>query len=97
LFKSVLRENDIVCRWGGEEFFILLRDCSREDALVLAQKLRRILASQPLLPTHPQLQVTFSLGLVEHRGGETLAQLFDRADKALYQAKSAGRDRIEVA
>lgn len=96
-FTSVLRENDIVGRWGGEEFFILLRDCSRENAVTLAQKLRSLLASQPLLASHPQLQVTISLGVVEHRSGESLGQLFERADKALYQAKSAGRDRIEVA
>src|SRR5690606_39523714 len=74
-FTSVLRENDIVGRWGGEEFFILLRDCPRENAVTLAQKLRSLLASQPLLASHPQLQVTISLGVVEHRSGESLGQL----------------------
>lgn len=94
--KDAVRINDIVARWGGEEFLVLLKDCSVSQAATIAEKLRNAIATHDfcLSSSYP---LTASLGVAEYRQNETLQEFFARADKVLYQAKSNGRNRTEIA
>ena len=88
---GAVRGNDMVARWGGEEFVVLLRDCPLEDAVARAEKIRRQIADTafPGIGT-----VTVSVGVAQLTPGEILASSLDRADKALYQAKRSGRNTV---
>ncbi len=92
---SALRETDVVARWGGEEFVVLMPD-TRPAPVGIAglQRVREHLAAMQLSEKAPDLRVTFSAGLTVSQPGETLDQLIERADLALYAAKAQGRDRI---
>lgn len=87
--RSVLRPDDSVMRWGGEEFLVCLPGTQREDALLVAEKLRRAVAE--LAGPAP---VTVSIGVAEVIADRALAASIDIADQALLQAKGAGRNRI---
>ena len=90
---ATLRANDSVIRWGGEEFLLIFSGCDLEQALPLAERCRA--GVQRL--THERVgQVTLSMGVGELRTGETLAHLIERVDQALYSAKHAGRNRVQV-
>jgi len=92
--QQVLRETDVICRWGGEEFLVLLVDTGTgPDGLQTLERLRLHIASQKLCPSAPSLQVTFSAGLAVHEGDGPLSALLERADRALYAAKAGGRNR----
>lgn len=89
-----LRRSDIVCRWGGEEFIVLFKNTTLETARQLAEKLRTQLEQQHFFWEDKALRVTISIGLTELLDGEDLDALIARADRALYQAKQGGRNRI---
>jgi diguanylate cyclase (GGDEF)-like protein len=92
-----LRSSDRLGRYGGEEFLLLLRSAADESsALAATDRLRRIIAKSPWAEIAPGLAVTVSGGVAMYAGEESIEQLLSRADKALYQAKQAGRDRIHV-
>jgi diguanylate cyclase (GGDEF)-like protein/PAS domain S-box-containing protein len=94
--KDALRAVDVLGRLGGEEFAAILPETGLEEALTVAERLRRAVADMGLAPNGEPLPVTISLGVVLGRGaGETLDDLLKRADTALYRAKSAGRNRVE--
>lgn len=86
-FRACLRELDVVARFGGDEFGFVLPDCPEHEALNVADRLR--LAAP--------IGVTCSLGVAGWTGAEPAATLFERADRALYEAKRAGRNRIVAA
>ena len=94
--KRAVRENDIVARWGGEEFLVLLKDCPLQQATVIAEKLRSTIANHDFALRSGDILLTASLGIAEYAHRESPADFFTRADKALYQAKSKGRNRIAV-
>lgn len=94
--KKSVRENDIVARWGGEEFLVLLKDCPLQQAIAIAEKLRTTIAGHEFSLRGGDILLTASLGVAEHAHGETPADFFMRADRALYQAKEKGRNRIAV-
>jgi diguanylate cyclase len=85
-WSECLREGDVLARWGGEEFTLLLPDCSVEEALDVCSRLR---AATP----DPQ---TFSAGLVTGDGGCSLPDFVAAADAALYDAKRRGRGRVVI-
>ncbi|MGE4402608.1 MAG: diguanylate cyclase [Desulfobulbus sp.] len=93
VLKSCLRQADIICRWGGEEFLILLKDCSLEDAYHLAEKIRLSLEQEDIVWSEGELHVQCSLGVAERQAGESWEALVIRADTAMYQAKNSGRNR----
>jgi diguanylate cyclase (GGDEF)-like protein len=95
--NSVLRETDVLARWGGEEFLVLLNDTESEQAEIGLQRIRQRLAQSSLVPSMPNLTVTFSAGLTPYRLGETPHGCIERADKSLYEAKDAGRNCTRVA
>ncbi|TRO38389.1 GGDEF domain-containing protein [Pseudomonas sp. ALS1131] len=92
--RAALRQSDILCRWGGEEFILLLKNTDRHAAHELAEKLRQHCADQRYSMGGEALQVTVSLGLSQWQPGEALHDLLGRTDRALYRAKQAGRDRV---
>jgi len=92
--KSRLREVDALARWGGEEFLILLPGTELEGALALSDTCRQILADTPIEDVG---QVTASFGVASHNPDESIRALIHRADDALYEAKNAGRNRVEMA
>lgn len=91
--RERLRRSDILCRWGGEEFILLLKNTGRQHAFELAEQLRRHCAEQRYQVGGQSLQITASLGLSQWHPGETLHALLARTDRALYRAKQAGRNR----
>ncbi len=95
--KNGLRLTDVVGRYGGEEFAVLLPDTAPEQAREVVERLRRAVAATPIDADGRALTVTVSFG-VAHRSvaGENLEHLLALADKALYRAKELGRDRVEV-
>ncbi|NJD88648.1 MAG: GGDEF domain-containing protein [Betaproteobacteria bacterium] len=92
LIRSSLRRSDLCCRWGGEEFVILLPDTPLEEAAGVAEKLRRAIAAFPVPLPEADIAITASFGVAE--GPEPLDRLIDRADAALYRAKREGRNRV---
>lgn len=94
--REKLRQSDILCRWGGEEFILLLKNTDRQAAHDLAEKLRQQCAEQRYAIAGQTLQVTASLGLSQWQPGESLHSLLGRTDRALYRAKQSGRDRVCV-
>lgn len=88
------RSSDFVFRYGGEEFLVVLVDTAREAALAAAEKLGGEIRRHAFaIPEAGSLRITASIGVATFDGHPDYAYLIDRADKALYQAKQAGRDR----
>ncbi|KDD65841.1 diguanylate cyclase [Pseudomonas mandelii PD30] len=94
--ESCLRHSDIVCRWGGEEFIVLLKDTDGETGLMVAEKIRRHIEQQRYAYNDKALQLTVSIGLTTLQTDDTLHTLLSRADHAMYRAKQAGRNRTCV-
>lgn len=88
------RRDDVVARVGGEEFVALLPDVGMDVASKVAERMRASVADSPVEAPSGRLLVTLSIGVAEWRPGETLEQLFDRADAAMYVAKQGGRNRV---
>ncbi len=89
--RDQLRGVDVLARWGGEEFVVLLPHCDGARAQQLAEKLRALIAAEPFPGAG---RVTSSFGVAEYRPPESADAWLDRADGALYQAKAAGRNRV---
>jgi diguanylate cyclase (GGDEF)-like protein/PAS domain S-box-containing protein len=97
LLRDNSREADWVARWGGEEFLILMPDTDAEQAVSFIERLRERIASTGFLIDARPIRVTVSAGLAASRlGTETQDELVNRADRALYAAKRAGRNRMCV-
>lgn len=94
--RQITRDADIVARWGGEEFLILMPDTSADGAMLLVQRLREAVSGVCVSEVAPELRITFSAGITAYRVGETTDEAVHRADEALYEAKSAGRHRSVV-
>ncbi|WP_317204771.1 sensor domain-containing diguanylate cyclase [Janthinobacterium sp.] len=94
--REVVRESDVVTRWGGEEYLILLNDCTLAQAGAIAEALRRAVEEHDFGMPAPRSRVTISLGVAEYRHDEGESTFFSRADSALYQAKNNGRNRAEL-
>ena len=96
LVQSMLRESDVVVRWGGEEFLVLCPNTCAADAQVWLDRLRAALTTLVVSEDVPDLRVRLSAGVTEHVCGEPIDAALARADDALYDAKAAGRDRSVV-
>jgi diguanylate cyclase (GGDEF)-like protein/PAS domain S-box-containing protein len=92
--RDHLRDVDILARWGGEEFVVMLPHCDGDQARHLAEKLRALIAAEPFPGVG---QVTSSFGVAQFRPPESADAWLNRADDALYRAKAAGRNRVWIA
>ncbi len=97
IIKETIRTNDLIGRFGGEEFLLILPDSHIEEATAVTARLQRELALKPLSWGNRQLLVTFSAGVAMRLRGEAETAFIHRADQALYQAKHVGKDRVIVA
>lgn len=93
VLKTRLRQTDSLYRFGGEEFVILADNTSGEDAVALAEAIRKRVASAPFPPTSG---LTVSIGIAELRNDEDSDAWLRRADQALYAAKESGRNQVSV-
>lgn len=101
IIKSSLRESDIPSRYGGEEFAVLLPYSHLKEAKMVGERLRKAVEKSPIPiniegEEHESINVTISMGLAEFNNQETGEELFERADKALYEAKTTGRNKVCV-
>ncbi|CAI8197595.1 MAG: diguanylate cyclase [Sulfurovum sp.] len=95
ILQSCIREHDILSRWGGEEFMILLPDTNIENAFKVAEKIRAKIESQTF--TKRYLSLTASFGVSALRDEDTAENLIKRADNALYESKNQGRNLVTLA
>ncbi len=96
LLRQRVREIDILARWGGEEFILIVPETSAAGAAALADTLRDSVASHEFRFGALAMAVTMTVGVATFRAGETLEQCVARADQALYRGKEGGRNRIEI-
>jgi diguanylate cyclase (GGDEF)-like protein len=95
--RQVVRGGDVMARWGGEEFLLMLPGASLAQGLESLARIRMRLAEMAMADIHPELVVTFSAGLAACSGQADLERAIERADAAMYAAKKAGRDRSVTA
>ena len=91
-----VRESDLVARYGGEEFVVMLPETTPDEALIAADKLRRAVAGREFRQGEVRVRLSISAGVAgsEGRGFDEAEELVSLADRALYEAKRAGRDRV---
>jgi diguanylate cyclase (GGDEF)-like protein len=94
LMALSLRPADLLARFGGEEFALLLPDTDADAAGAIAERLRAAIESETRQPSSTVPPVTISAGVASNQPGDTVASLIGRADQALYRAKRSGRNRI---
>ncbi len=92
--RKEVRSYDHIYRVGGEEFLVLMPHTGMDVALSLAERFRAVIAAEPVHHEDGELYVTASFGVVALDGERPVEESIDRADKALYKAKAAGRNRI---
>jgi len=97
VIKKALRPTDIVARYGGEEFVVLFCDTPLDQALEVTKRLQRELTRRFFLHNNERLLITFSAGVSLWNPGDSQEIAFARADKAMYQAKLQGKNRVVVA
>ena len=92
--QRTIRQSDSICRWGGDEFIVVLPSCDLHQAADIAEKIRAEVQLINLLSSNPEFKLSVSLGLAQYKAGDTLPSLLKRADMALYRAKHQGRNQV---
>jgi diguanylate cyclase (GGDEF)-like protein len=92
--KSCIRNTDVFARFGGEEFVVLLNNTSRSGALLLAERIRQQIEQASVTFNKEEVSYTTSIGVATLKGTDDRDSFFNRADKALYEAKDNGRNRV---
>lgn len=92
----VVRKADVPCRWGGDEFSILLPDTSSKGAVKLGERIRNELRKIQPLKVEKRVEVNVSIGITQLKKDDSPNSMFDRADKAVYLAKAKGGNTVEV-
>ena len=95
--RASVRDTDVLARWGGEEFVLMLTDTSADHARELLERIRQAVQALEIAHSAGSLQLTVSIGLAQHLPGDTVEHTLERADQALYRAKALGRNRVVVA
>ncbi len=91
------RDEDAAARWGGEEFLIVLPNCSADEAAEVAERFRQAIASQPIFHNGTKHQVTATIGIATLQQGERFESAVRQADAALYRGKQMGRNQVQLA
>lgn len=95
VIAGAVRINDIPCRYGGEEFTIILPEINGDQAIVVAERIRARFAAEVFEPNPGErVSKTVSIGIAQYRLGENGQSLLERADHNMYQAKQTGKDRV---
>lgn len=95
LMHQQLREEDLIARWGGEEFVCAAPNCSVAQATVLGERIRQAIADHTFIMDEVTIKLSVSIGITTSSPpGASIAQLFHKVDQAMYQAKAEGRDRV---
>ncbi len=97
VIRAALRPSDSIARYGGEEFLVILPESSLEAASEVVTRLQRALAQQVFTFNGEDYVITFSAGIAERFPEESVEDLIERADEAMYQAKTAGKNRVQKA
>lgn len=93
ILLSNTRSDDIVSRWGGEEFIILMPNIDKENVFKIAERLRITIEETRLIK---DIQITVSIGITEFKKMDSIEQLIGRVDEAQYMAKAKGRNNVQV-
>lgn len=96
IFRKTLRDGDKVFRYGGEEFIIVLNRIDAEHCKKIADRLLDLVRSSKLIYKGQNIQVTMSIGTTKYNDGDTPDSLIARADKALYNAKTSGKNKMSI-
>jgi diguanylate cyclase (GGDEF)-like protein len=95
VLKEGVRDSDTSCRYGGEEFTVLLPETSGENAKVVAERLRSNFARKTLTPQNGlEAHMSISIGISEYTNSEDADRFLQRADKAMYEAKNNGKNQV---
>lgn len=95
IMKNNTGKKDIVCRWGGEEFLIVLYNKNYEEALMIAEKIRKEMEAELfIMENSEKIKVTMTLGVSDYIEGETIEACVAKADRALYKGKETGKNRV---
>jgi len=97
VIKETLRPTDSVARYGGEEFVIILPEIGLEEASVTIERLQREMTKKFFLHENDRVLVTFSAGVAQRATEESQEEVIARADKAMYEAKKTGKNRVVIA
>ena len=97
VIKSTIRPCDVLVRFGGEEFLLLLPGSGQAQTAHALNRLQYDLSCCPLIHLNQELQITFSAGIAIFKSGETRDEIIARSDRALYQAKREGKNRVILA
>ena len=97
LMRSVLRETDLIVRYGGEEFLVILPDTDMQGARLVLDRLQDIVVKSPVIHEGRRISVGFSAGVAQFRDDDNGATLVLRADRALQSAKRGGRSQVVLA
>jgi diguanylate cyclase len=97
LLSHHCRGDDVVVRYGGDEFVLVLRDVPVQAAATIAERIRRSVLSHEWNRIHPALRIRVSVGVAEHRAGMDFRDVVKAADRAVYASKTAGRNRVSIA
>jgi diguanylate cyclase (GGDEF)-like protein len=99
IIKNSVRSTDIACRFGGDEFVLILPETDQTIALVVGERIRNTLRNHPFFPKQGKnktlpVNKTASIGIASFSNNDTLEELIERADKAMYRAKQEGGDKV---
>ncbi len=95
--QLILREVDCVARVGGEEFVLVLGGTPQQEALIATDRIAEKMRDMQVSNIEPNYRITSSIGITQYKPGEEIEQTMDRADKALYDAKRTGRNKVVIA
>ena len=94
LVVETLRYQDVLVRWGGEEFLILLPETGTEGATVVSEKIRKTVEDSSFFYNNKEIKITMTFGVAEYSINERIDDTLIRADKRLYEGKNSGRNKV---